>query len=520
MPGSPFYSGLFEGFNTRRQKEYDTNLAAEAKAREAEAEIYKTLLLHSTDQKIQALAMAGLGESARPSSRMKGLRGFMGEVQAGEMYPQILAAMEEQVPDTQAAPPATPQSAALPSTTPVHGGEMGAAAPTFQAPMPQAPEDITAALGMGAPESSFGAPAGPAPGAPQAGMVGQPPPEHPTHRRGTGIPTAEEVAEMQARVATQTKIKVATEELTRAGATPDEIQRTIMGMLGAPQNNRMFAAPTFAVIDPQTNEPTPVSFDYSTGKYAFTDGTPVPRGAKFVRMAGGASGSLTSTAKDSPEMRQWLLQNGADPKDIANGSPTGYWRYQQRLDGSMMVGPGEWSPQSSTIGTVQAYDANGNPTVYTVPRVGGPPGLPNVIGGAITGQPTEEQSNAQALLAEIEKIVTSIETPEFLGAPRTQVSPQQRDQIARQRAAAAGLPYTTYYEVQQASRRQRRPSPTPTTPKPAGVPGGGGSALSQADQVRQRALEIMKQKGGAAPPPVPPPPPAPAPAPERIRGPR
>jgi len=512
MPGSPFYSGLFEGFQGRRQSEYERNLEAEGKAREAESNVYK-YLLQSTDPKIQSLAMAGLFESARPGTRAKGLRGFMGEVQGGEIYPQILSAMEEQVPDA-GTPSAKPQSAALPSTTPVHGGPIGTTppqGPPAAAAMPQVPEDITAALGMGAPESGFGAPA---PGGPAGmGMVGQAPPEHPTHRRGTGVPTAEEVAARTMRAQLQARIQVATESLTEAGATPDEIQRTIMGMMGAPQNARMFDTPTFAVIDPTTNQPTPVSFDHTTGRFAFPDGSPVPRGAKYVRMAGSAGAPLTTKIPDTPEGRQYLIANGADPVEVNAGSPTHYWKLVTKPDGTVGVQADIFVPPPNFIGTAQGLDANGNPVLFGVPRGGGAPGPGNIIAPAVTGQPTEEQSNAAALLAEINEAVKAAEAPVYPGQPPQRLTPLQRDTIARERASAARLPYTTYYEVQQAARQQRRPSPSPTTPKPAAVPGGGGSAMSLADQVRADLLAQQAGRAGAAPAP----PPAAAP-PARARG--
>lgn len=493
MPGSPFYSGLFEGFQGRREKEYAQNQAADAEARKTEGNIYQ-YLLQSQDPKIQSLALAGLFESARPGSRAKGLKGFLGEVQGGEVYPQIMAAMNEQVPDTQAAPPATPQSAALPSTTPVHGGQMGAVAPSFQAPGPQtpqaqAPEAIAAALGQGAPESGFGAAGAPAPGvpqagAPQAGMVGQPPPEHPTHRRGTGVPTAEEVAEMQARVATQTKIKVATEELTRAGATPEEIQRTVMGMLGAPQNNRMFAAPTFAVVDPQTGEPTPVSFDYSTGKYAFPDGTPVPRGVKFVRMSGaaGTGPALTSYIPDTPESREQLLTQYPSLALPPGPSPTGYLKVQARADGTAMAVPAEFTPPPDYTGT-GTFAAPTSPTgreIRPILRTGGT-GAPLGPAPAPEGQLTDQEREAKGWIEAVNRQINEDYVP---GTPR---DPGAYDTTTKR---ISNQKYQTYADLQKAAQ-------------PSGVAQPGDARVSVADRVQQRAEENRRRQQAAPAPPGP-----------------
>lgn len=212
MPGgSPFFSGLFEGFNQSREGAYQQNLKSESDARAQEAKVYQALL-QSNDKGTQALALSGLMESARPGQRKKGLRGWMGEVQQGDVWPQLKAHMDEMVPDEEPpqAPsaPTHPGSAALPSTTPVQGGSTVAPADPTGLPAPQMASAGGGAEGPAAPAALATPPAdtgaallggAPPPGPPAALVPPEAPPEHPLHRRGTGLLTAEEIRDNESR---------------------------------------------------------------------------------------------------------------------------------------------------------------------------------------------------------------------------------------------------------------------------------------------------------------------------------
>lgn len=516
-----YWNGLVEGFQAKREAEFFKNYQMEQQNRQLADRVYQHLLA-SRDPQMQELALSGL---ASPIGKKKGLAGFLGGVESNPVMAQIAARMNEMVPDPGRgggpAPPA-PGSAAMSTNQPVRagsvplGGMLGSPLPPEAAP-PGVEAAPSAAGGPTAPAATTTGPPplGPTPGSPS--LLGTPPPpmESPLKRRGTGVPTAEEVAEMQARVPLETKIQVATQQLTQAGATPDEIQQAIMGMLGAPQNLRQFSAPTFAVKNPATGQPVPVAFDHSSGKFFFTDGTPVPANAEFVRMAGAAGGSLTSSIRDTPEARAQLIEMGADPSILMGGSPTGYWRFQQRLDGSVLVQPGEYTPPPAFAGTGTILDAGNNPTLVGIPRQGG---APVVLGSGVSPQPTEGNAAAQALLDVVKQRIAAAETPRLPRLPKRVLQPAQLDQIVQQAATEAGLPYQTFFELQQAVRLPAARQVAPRTEAPAAAPGATKPPLSTADRIRQRALE-NRARGGAGSPPPPARPTAP-PARSRGAGPR
>ena len=346
-------------------------------------------------------------------------------------------------------------------------------------------------------------------GGPEAaatGMLGAPPPESPYKRRGTGVPTAEEIAEMQARVPLQTKIQVATEQLTKAGATPDEIQRTIMGMLGAPQNQRQFAAPTFGVRSAD-GKVHPVSFDYTSGRYAWPDGTPVPGDAEFVRMsAAGAGAGLSSYVEDTPEQRQQLQTQYPGLALPPGISPTGYLKIQVRADGSAMAIPSEFTPPPAYAGTIETTDPN-NPLVPVRRPVLRGGGLGGSLGDVDKPVKSQTQLDAEALLAAVEDTVKLQTSSNLLKRSPT---PQQRDQIVREKAQQQGLPYMSYDDLVRAAK-----SSTPVTARERST---GGTV---AERVRERALQNRGggPSGTRAPvrPALPPAEPIPAP-PVRARG--
>lgn len=216
----PYMSGLLEGFNAARENRYAQNQKADQAKREQEANLYKYLLA-STDPEIQSLALSGLFESATPGSKAKGLGGFMGEVQGGTIYPQLKALMGQEVPNeapaqpfspeqlgstptatatgTPPAPPAKPGSGALPATSLVepHAHAMQQGPPT---PPPFDGADATA-------------------GVPQQASGTMAPPPMPAvsqfKRRGTGVPTAEEIADAAERRKIQAEAAKEAEETRR-----------------------------------------------------------------------------------------------------------------------------------------------------------------------------------------------------------------------------------------------------------------------------------------------------------------
>lgn len=298
-------------------------------------------------------------------------------------------------------------------------------------------------------------------------------------RRGTGVPTAEEVAEMNATVSMQARIRQVTQAILANGGTPEDVRRAVLGIAGAPQNTRQFTAPgTFGVkIAGRT---IPVSFDAATGQYFLPDGkTPVPNNAEMVRMSGSTGGGVPRTAKEP------------DPNSSTGWSRVFYDTASgvelYRVDDTPYTPPPDFGPSTVIL------DANGNPTVYQPPRnVGGPT---RVLGTAVSpAAPQREQTDAQAFLATVDKAIAAAQIGP--GGIRKQLLPGQQDAIVKQQAVAARLPYQTYFEVQQAARTRSTPPPQANAPPaPGGTPAGG----IDTNALRQRTLEIEAALKGGPP---------------------
>lgn len=475
----PYALGLLEGFQARRDSEFQRNYEADNRQRQQEGQLYQ-YLLQSTDPEIRSLALHGLFTSAQPGKRQGGFKGYMGEMQQSSTYPQIRALADTLVPDTAAgapgsaagAPPARPGSAALPDRSPV---EARAQQPPFPSPQVQPPQMTDPGQPFGA-EAPPGKPPmlfdqGPLAAAPGGGMEMGPPPESPFKRRGTSVPTAEEIAEMQARVPLQARIGLARQNLP-----PEMLDRAVSGILGAPQSSRNLSAVAQWGVRSHPGGPVqPVLLDQQQG-YTLPGGQPIPATAEMVRMNGSGASAKRNVVPD-------------------DSSPTGYMAvYTDPTDGTEVFRtPTEYNAAPTLQGTTTLNDLN-SPTGRSVVGVSRnqKPGVP--IGPAEpSSAPTNEQVSAEALLAEVDKAIAAAEAPAGPGRIRKPVLPAQRDDIAKQRAVAAGLPYQNYFEVQQAAKR-RSTIPTPTTP-------GGPATPSVADQVRQRALQNRKAQ---APPPEPP----------------
>lgn len=475
-----YLTGFLEGFTGRRNEVHAEELKLDEARRAQEGRLYEHLLA-SRDPEIRALALQGLFESAQPSGKKKGLRGYLGELQGSSVFPQIQALANQLVPDEPTphqgpAAPAIPGGAAMSTNTPVQHGSTPIASPG----MPT--ERISEPTFMPPPaEPEPGQP--PTPAMDTMGMMG-PPMESKFKRRGTQVPTAEEIAEYQARIPLQTKIGMAQQFLP-----PDLAQKATMGILGAPQSNRNLSAVSQWGVRLQPGGPVlPVLLDQTGGGYTLSDGTPVPPTAEMVRMSGGTGqGGITATVRDSPEVR---TQYGIPPEEK---TPTGYWKIKQNPDGSSIFIASEFVPPPTFSGTTTILDDSGNPIRAGVPRSGGAP-VP--IGDAPEAGPTVVQTDAQGLLAAVDKIITA-ETNTVLGRKPT---PARMDQIVKEQAGKLGMPYVTYAELQRAAKS--RPVQTPRERREQTVNPG----MSMVDRVRQRALQNMQQ--GTRPSPVATPPPA------------
>lgn len=479
-----YWTGLIEGFQGRRESEYKKNYEREVQNRQLSDRVFQHLLA-SRDPELQSLALSGM---MNPISRKKGFRGFLGEIEANPFLDRIVSRMNEEVPVESTAPtppqgpPPPPGSAAMSTNTPVEPGS---------APIEASPES---ALSVGMGDEMGGPPPGPPPGlmgamgAPPAGPFGGPPPESKFKRRGTMVPTAEEIAEAKMRAELTAKISTATAFLQKAGGTPDEIQQMIMGMMGAPVNARNLSTVTqWGVKIPGSDTVQPVLLDQGKG-YVLAGGQPLPPGSTMVRMSGGGTGgSLTSTVEDSPEARQQLIALGADPAVIARGTATKYWRIRQAGDGTVLVQPGEYAPPPAYSGTIEGTD----PTLPTVPVR-----RPVLRGGGVgppladVDQPVKSktQQDAEALLEAVNKEVELLQAS-ALGRARG-IQPERRNQIVAEKARAAQLPYKTYDELLAATKA------TPQVSARERATGG-----TNAERVRARALEIMQQRKDLSTPP-------------------
>lgn len=464
-----YWTGLVSGFQDRREKAMLDNYAKELQNRQAADRVFQHLLT-SRDPVIQEMALAGL---MNPVNKKKGFAGFMGEYESNPVLGQIVGAMNEMIPDTSGAPipPARPGSAAMSTNQPVRagsapipegaGGLPGIPLPPEQPPISDTSSGVTAA--MPPDQEVMGGGGVPFPPGPPQTI------ESPLKRRGTGVPTAEEIAEMQARIPLETRIGMAQQYLNA-----EDAQRATMGILGAPQRVPVPSAMTQWGVR-INGVVQPVIFDPENRQFVMSGGQPLPPGAEMVRMGGG--GSVPRRAKEP------------DPSSPTGWSAvfydTGSGEELYRVPDTPYVAPAE--------GTTTILDQNNNPTVVTTPRVG-QGGGGQVVGGAPNPQPSVGQSDAQALLSIIRQRIQAGERPQF-GMPRT-MTPQQKDQIVLDEATRAGLPYQTLFEVEQAARvpsaRQVAPQPNaPPSPGPAVRP-----PSSLADRIRQRALQNRTGGGG------------------------
>ena len=482
-----YWGGLVEGFQGRREKAYQENYERELQNRQMADKVFD-YLLKSRDPQMQQLALSGM---MNPLSRKKGFRGFLGEVESNPFLAQVVSRMNEEIPEEQpvGAPPASPGSAAMSTNVPVQAGSE---------PIPRY-EEAPGPLGGGGMEAvpPGPPPLGPEMGGPMAGPPGMPgpPPESKFKRRGTGVPTAEEIAEANAQAQLQGRIKAAVTGLTQAGATREEIESAIMGLSGAPRPaRRLTQVSGWGVKIPGSDIVQPVLLDENVGGYVLAGGQALPQGSQMVRMSGAASGggALTSTVEDSSETRQQLIALGADPAVIARGTGTGYWRMRQDLAGNVLVQPGEYTPPPAFSGTTEI-------TAPTNPRIPIRGGIQRG-GGGVTPLGDIDQPVKSQLQLDAEALRTAVDDEVKLRLTGVQgrlkgVKPADRDQIVRLKAQAMGLPYRTYDEVIRAAGA--------TTPIATREREEGGST---AERVLRRAMQQRQEEQQARPPVKPPPP--------------
>lgn len=494
---SGFWGGMVEGFSGRREQTYQENQQKELQNRQLADRVFSHLL-SSRDPEMQALALSGLMQPL--GGRKKGATGFMGGVEssADPGMAAIVARMNEMVPDD--ATPA-PRPSAGPGSAAMSTNQMtrpGSAPPQ----MPGSPLGVEPPPPPQVTDTSSGVSAAMPPDL--QGIEGPPPlpSMHPVQpqaskwkKRGTGVPTAEEIAEASAAAQMRGRITAATGALGDLGASPEQQRRAAMGIAGAPDPANDFVQGTMGVkgIDGKIH---PVSFNRATGKYQYADGTPVPATAEVVPLRSGASPSLTSKIPDTDEGRAYLLEQGVPPAEIANGSPTGYWKVVDR-GGVLSVQPDMYTPPPALTGTFQTLDDQNNAVIRGVTR-GGSAGP--VLGAAVNPQGSTEQAAAQALLQDVEAAVASAEFSRNPAMKKPKLTPQQTDQLVRERAVAAGLPYQTFFELQQATKIPTARQQTPRANAPKGS-APQAPPMSIADRVRERALKNRNQPPGAPPAP-------------------
>ena len=498
-----FFTGLVEGFQGRREAEYTRNAATEAQNRQLADRVF-TYLLNSRDPKMQELALSGL--MAPSGARKKGLAGFLGGVESSSdpRTAQILARMNEmvEVPMPPAAPAAPAPSvgsgsAGMSTNVPTAGGSAPMLPPgppeppDWSQPGGEAGEGFESAPDL---QGSMAESAGAAP------LPPPPPPESKWKRRGTGIPTAEEIDEARAQAQMNGRIAAAVKALQAQGAPPEMIQRAIMGMLGAPQSPNTFDAQTFGVELTPGGNVVPVSFNEATGQYFLSDGkTPVDSTKmKMVRMTGAAG-------------------NGRPLRNVienADGSRTAVYRDPVTYEHLYSEPDIAFTPPPAYSGTAIRGDAAGNPEIVGIPREGVPGG---VLGNAPNPSANPAQVSAKALLTDVQRRIQAAEAPRTPGLPVRRLLPAQVDAIVQAAAREVGLPYRTLFDLQKATQEGPARDPAPAPDGGAGATGDATGA-SMAQRVLEEARRNRLARETAAAPTPPPPPPQPAPIPGRAVG--
>ena len=465
----PYLSGLLEGFQAAREQRQLQSQEQDAQRRKQEGDLYQ-YLLQSQDPQIQSLALSGLFESARPGTKAKGLRGFMGEVEGGEIYPQIRSLMDqlvpEKAPNSSPNPPARPGSAALPGTSLVDPGGMPEQALAAEPPpvspfarvgqegLPPSNRDLDAAAGQ-----DLAPPANPL--ATAAGAT--PAPVSRFKRRGTGVPTAEEIAEASSRAQMRGRIQEITTQLQQAGAAPELIQRAILGIAGAPMPlDSTSAGPMLAdPRDPETPIPT---VRHRDGTVVRIDGLPLAGLVGWVKPQSQGAG-LTAPIRDSPETRQ---QYGIPPTAVTS---SGYWKIKVLPDGTAQWVASEYTPPPAFGGVTTIMDPSSSTGVSTL-QISPRGGAAKKVGETPQTSPTQEQAEAVGYLRAVDQEILRVTKPVDGEPPILPLT--FRDDIVQK---ITGGRYLSYPSLVAATQRTK---PTAGTPS--------------ATSARDRVLDILEGK--------------------------
>jgi hypothetical protein len=125
-----YLEGLLSGFTGRKRELELENIRAAELANQREARVFEALL-NSPDTDIRSLAISGLLDSAQPTKRQSGLRGWMGQMEQSPWLPRIQQLMqtpvatEEPIHGPQEMTgylPQAPRTASLPDTNVVEPG--------------------------------------------------------------------------------------------------------------------------------------------------------------------------------------------------------------------------------------------------------------------------------------------------------------------------------------------------------------------------------------------------------------
>lgn len=103
------FEGLLGGFTGRKREIETENLRQSELASQREQQIFSALL-SSGDPELQTMALTGLLESAKPSRRKSGLKGWMGEMESSPFLPRIQQLIQTPVTTKETIPgvPETP----------------------------------------------------------------------------------------------------------------------------------------------------------------------------------------------------------------------------------------------------------------------------------------------------------------------------------------------------------------------------------------------------------------------------
>jgi len=236
MPGSGL-GGLAEGLWGFVDKERAQAQERENKAAKQEADLYALLAEHGTEE-FQAMGLSGMAEMANPKRKAKGMRGFLGEMEASQTLPKIRELMSQST-QRQVDVPGLPSKALNPAlmmqgAPPAPTGGQGRMEAALAGQPPPAPAEAAAPpAGMDVlPVSQIGREGM------GAGLRGQPPPAPGpafTQTRGTPAVGRTDTVTEPRRVLMGSQERQLNEKrraLKAAGATDQEIEQALLADVG------------------------------------------------------------------------------------------------------------------------------------------------------------------------------------------------------------------------------------------------------------------------------------------------